>query len=458
MEHSFSKQVQSLYEQVDRLVVNGQIEQLPLAFQEDFFRLIDQVSLSLMEQEDHFYSYFLFQIDREIKFDLSSPSGINFKGSKYVIYFNPLIFLDLNIRQMEATIKHEIHHIVALHLVRAKHLKDRYSTLALNMAMDIVVNKYIDYLPPYATTLKQVNMQYGLALEPYKPFEYYAEKLQIAIDLSEEDEEGEEDDSNEDENIKRDFNPLKTHDLWEETELMDEEILKAFTTKTIERAGKGSIPDALQPMVRALKENKAELPWDLYLKRLMGSVESNKKKTITRLSRRQPNRLDLRGELRNHKAEIAVALDISGSMSMEEFNQAVKEVLNIVKNYNREITIIECDDQVRQAYKVKSTKDIKQRASASGGTQFTPVIEYANSKQINLLIYFTDGEGENQLRIIPKGYKVLWILSGKSKGLSLKETYGAVKKLTPIESKETYLDMNDVRSDGYSMNNQAPMI
>ena len=54
----------------------------------------------------------------------------------------------------------------------------------------------------------------------------------------------------------------------------------------------------------------------------MGTVESNKKKTITRRNRRQPNRLDLRGELRNHKAEIAVAIDISGSISDEEFKQA----------------------------------------------------------------------------------------------------------------------------------------
>lgn len=458
MDSSFSKQVKLLHEQVVTLVTKGQIESIPQTFKEEFFNLIDKVSLSLMEEKDNFYGYFLFQMNREIRFDISSPSGINFKGAKYVIYFNPLIFLNLNIRQMEATIKHEIHHIVAMHLVRAKDLKGRYSTLALNMAMDIVVNKYLDYLPPYATTLKQVNMQYGLDLEPYEPFEYYAKKLQIAIDLAEEDEEGEEDDSDEDENIQNNFSPLRTHDLWEEADPIDEETLKEFTKRVVANAEKGSIPESLQGMIAALKNSKGELPWDLYLSKLMGSVESNKKKTITRLSRRQPDRLDLRGQLRSHKAEIAVALDISGSISEEEFNQAIKEVLNIVKNYNREITIIECDDKVRRAYKVKATKDIKERVSASGGTKFTPTFEYANRKGINLLIYFTDGEGENKLQVIPRGYKVLWIISGRGKGLSLKEPYGAVKKLSKIETKETYLDMSDVRSDGYSMNNQAPLL
>ena len=94
------------------------------------------------------------------------------------------------------------------------------------------------------------------------------------------------------------------------------------------------------------------------LKKLMGTVESNKKKTITRRNRRQPNRLDLRGEIRNHKSEIAVAIDISGSISNEDFKQAIKEVLSIVKNYNHEITIIECDKEVKRVYKAKSVRDI----------------------------------------------------------------------------------------------------
>lgn len=45
-----------------------------------------------MEEEDNFYGYFLFQMLREIRFDISSPTGVNFKGAKYVIYFNPIIF------------------------------------------------------------------------------------------------------------------------------------------------------------------------------------------------------------------------------------------------------------------------------------------------------------------------------------------------------------------------------
>ncbi len=235
-------------------------------------------------------------------------------------------------------------------------------------------------------------------------------------------------------------------------------LLKNLQKKSINSSQKGKVPAYLESMISSLKNSKGELSWNLYLKRLMGTVESNKKKTITRRNRRQPNRLDLRGELRGHKAEIAVALDISGSISDEEFKQAIKEVLNIVKNYNHEITIIECDNEIRRVYKVRSVKDIKDRINIRGGTKFTPVFDYANNKKINLLIYFTDGKGENKLQVIPRGYKILWVISGRGDKLSLKEPYGAVKKLSKVEIKEDTLDMSDARNDGYSMTNQAPIL
>ena len=83
---------------------------------------------------------------------------------------------------------------------------------------------------------------------------------------------------------------------------------------------------------------------------------------------------------------------------MKNLNKLLKKFFNIVKNYNHEITIIECDNEIRRAYKVKSVKDIKERINIRGGTKFTPVFEYANNKKLNLLVYFTDGKGEDKLR------------------------------------------------------------
>jgi len=467
MKAYFDNQVKELYEKAEKIInvfFKGSYEDenskinIPKDFKQEFFSIVDKVNLSLMEDCDNFYGYFLFQMSREIRFDIGSPTAVNFKEAKYVIYFNPLIFLTLNIKQMESTIKHEILHIISLHLIRAKEFKGSYSTLAINMAMDIVVNKYLDYLPPYATTLEWVNLIYSLKLLPYEPFEYYVEKLQTAIDLLEEDEDTAEDDSNKDEKIQTDYNPEKTHDIWEDSSDIDEKTLQEFTEKFINNSQKGIIPTYLESMISALKNSKGELPWNLYLNKLMGTVLSNKKKTITRRSRRQPVRLDLMGQLSSHKAEVVVAIDISGSISDEEFKQAIKEVLNIVKNYNHEITIVECDNEIRRVYKVKSVNDIKDRINIRGGTKFTPVFKYANKKKVNLLVYFTDGKGEDELLTKPMGYKTLWVISGRGDKLSLKEPYGAVKKLSNIEIKQDTIDLSDVIHDGFSMNNQEKIL
>jgi len=468
METYFETLARGLYEKANKIITiflkenhqdNNSKINISNDFKEEFFSFVDKVNLSLMEDKDNFYGYFLFQMSRDIRFDISSPTAVNFKGSKYVIYFNPIIFLTLTLKQMESAIKHEILHIVSMHLIRAKECKSEYGTLAVNMAMDVVVNTYLDHLPPYATTLEWVNLNYSLKLLPFESFEYYAEKIQTAIDLLEEDDDAAEDDSNKDEKIEIDYDPEKTHDIWEDFSDIDEKTLKEFTEKSISNSQKGTIPDYLESMISSLKNNKAELPWNLYLKRLMGTVESNKRKTITRRNRRQPERFDLKGQLRSHKAKIVVALDISGSISDEEFNQAIQEVLSIVKNVNHEITIIECDSEIRRVYKIKSVKDIKDRMNIRGSTKFTPVFEYANNKKINLLVYFTDGKGEDKLLSTPKGYKTLWVISGRGDTLSLKEAYGAVKKLklNKIEIKDNTFDMRDVPRDGYSMNNQQRM-
>lgn len=526
METFFENQVKALSEKTEALIAaffqakgNNQACQaskvtIPQEFRAEFFSLVDQVNLSLIADKDNFYGYFLMQMARDIRFDISSPTAVNFKGANYVIYFNPAIFLELNLKQMESTIKHEILHIVSLHLMRAQELKTGYSTLAVNTAMNIVVNTYLDHLPPYSVTLEWANLHYSLNLLPFKPFEYYAEELQTALNLleaeadvddengdateGEEDEDEDEDDDDDkdadaaaesdaadadnsrgkasaspdcdrdkldrdkldrDKLIAREYNPEKAHDIWAESSDIDKKTLQEFTEKFIDNAQKGSIPGYLDSMISALKNSKPELPWQLYLKGLMGTVESNKKKTVTRRNRRQPQRLDLRGELRNHKAKIAVALDISGSISDQEFNQAMQEVLDIVKNYRHELTLIECDSEIRRVYKVKSVNDLQDRLNIRGSTQFTPVFDYANRHKLNLLIYFTDGQGEEKLLTLPRGYQTLWVISGKGDQLSLKEAYGAVKKLkhTAVTPENAALKMSDVKQEGFSMNDQEGM-
>lgn len=430
---------------------------VPEDFRSEFFRFIDKINLRLMEDKDNFYGYFLFQLQRQLRFDLASPTAVNFREAGYVIYFNPVIFLRLSIGQMECAIKHEILHVLSLHPIRAKELKGHYSTLAINMAMDLVVNKYLEELPDYAITLEAVNLNYALALEPYAPLEYYAEKLQAAMDLQGE-VSGPEKGSDKQEVPDPHFDAVRTHDIWEEALDIEKETLQEFAEKAARLSLRGEVPTYLNNLIASLKSSTSELPWNLYLKQLMGTVESDKRKTATRRNRRQPDRPELMGELRSHKANILIAIDISGSIDENEFKQALQEVLGIVKNYSHEITIVECDNEIRREYKAKSIKDLKDRIHIKGGTRFTPVFEYANQKKFHLLVYFTDGKGEDRLKVRPRGYRVLWVISGSGDRLSLKEPYGAVKKLKLLETKVDTIELSDIKNSGYSMNSQERII
>lgn len=426
---------------------------IPEDFRDSFFALTDQVNLKLMEDQDNFYGYFLFQMSRELRFDVSSPAAVNFKGTQYVLYYNPLIFLKLDLARMESILKHEILHVLSMHLIRAKTLKGSYHPVVLNMAMDLAINKYLTPLPPYAVTVEWIHQMYGLSLEPYQSFEYYADRLQNNISLPEE-----AGDMDTQKLYETDFDAARTHDLWEESSEMEEKALQEITEKAVRASEKGELPTYLSNLLASLFGSRGELPWNLYLMRLLGTVESNKKRTTTRRNRRQPDRLELRGELRSHTARIALALDISGSISDEEFLQAMKEVFSIVKNHNHELTILECDDEIQREYPAKTIRDVKERTGTRGGTRFSPVFEYANAHEINLLIYFTDGKGEERLKVKPRGYKVLWVLSGRGDSLSLKEPYGAVMKLHNIAAREDFMDLSEVTTSGYSMNYQEKTI
>ena len=466
MEQTLASEIIDLYQDAYDIVTDYENQPkktrgplvIPEDFRERFFLFIDKLNLRLMEDKDNFFGYFLFQMGRDIRFNLASPTGVNFKNAKYVMYFNPYMFLSLNPEQMESSIKHEILHVVSLHLLRARKLEANYSRLALNLAMDIVVNTYLDHLQPDAATLAWVNAQYALVMKPFETFEYYADQIQRGLDLLQKHKKGDMEGTGEtDDTIRSEFDPAHTHDIWDESDPIDDQTLQKFTEKYAATAQKGNVSTYLGGMIADLKKGQNELPWHYYLKKIVGTVAAELKKTTTRRNRRQPDRLDLPGHLRNHKANIFIALDISGSISESEFKQAMQEVFQIVKSYDHQITIIECDNQIRRTYTVNHLKDLKERLNIRGGTEFAPVIEYANHHNIDLLVYFTDGKGEKKLSVTPQGYKILWVISGKGEDLSLEKPYGIVKKLKKVQTYDPSLDFDDVEKGGFSANNPEGM-
>ena len=389
-----------------------------------------------------------------IRFDMTSAFGINLKQGGYVLYVNPFILLRQPPDVMKDGIKREILHIISAHLMRVKALSQSFNKTAVHMAMDMVVNDYLEHVDRDAVTVANVNERFGLMLKRFRTIEYYAkaidkamkEKPELFLPVD-----------NSDTAVAMEFDPQTSHDIWDESDSIDTDTMDQITERYINEASKGDMEGYVKSLIDTFQKTRRALPWYFYLKKLMGKVASGYKKTTMRRNRRQPERLELSGTLRQHKANVWVALDMSGSITDAEFTNALEQVLQIVHAYNHRITVVECDNEVRRTYTMESVKDVKPRLDVRGATAFSPVFALANQNRVDLLVYFTDGKGEERLREAPKGYKVLWVLTGENPQLSLHNPYGMVRELGYVGVDETQDIDEFVRMSnrgGFSMANQ----
>lgn len=204
------------------------------------------------------------------------------------------------------------------------------------------------------------------------------------------------------------------------------ELVNAATSIMNEEV-RGLIPGTYFEQVKVLN-TPPKLSGQSILKKYVGTITSEKRKTRTKLNRRQPTRFDLSGEQDEKTLKIVVAIDTSASVTAQDVAKILREVVGILAKRKHVLTVIECDSEVQRVYRVKGESDIKKNVSGRGGTAFTPVIEYVNNGRYfrdALLIYFTDGYGEREIPR-PNTYRNLWVVLGDEENLSLKEPYGTV--------------------------------
>ena len=81
-------------------------------FRGEFFKLVEDVILYLLQEEDNFFGQFMLKVKRDIRLDISYPIGTIPRRGEYNMYFNPFLFLQCSKKEMAALIKHEIYHIM----------------------------------------------------------------------------------------------------------------------------------------------------------------------------------------------------------------------------------------------------------------------------------------------------------------------------------------------------------
>ena len=358
--------------------------------------------------DEPFYAHFLSGIIRNISNEVPT-AAVGLNGNQINLYINEDFFLNelKTFSSRVAVIKHETLHLVFKHLLRADPLK--YNMQLYNIAADLVVNQLIGKwkLPDSAVSLSSFP---DFDLKPNQSVEWYYNKLVKVKKQSKDNKsyflfEKILNEQSHSDHSKWINSSISNISKYAETEL-DRLIIQAKNRISIEEYS--LLPNDIKERINLIIEKRKEqVNWKRSLKLFSSSsVKTNIKFTNRRLSKRFGTRPGIKVK-RNQK--IAVAVDTSASINLEEINLFFNEIYWIWRN-GAEIEVIECDAKVQKTYPF--TGKFPGFIHGRGGTNFDPVFKYINSHKQNAFdgcIYFTDGYAD--FPNIKPACKVFWLIT-----------------------------------------------
>lgn len=432
----------------------------------DFMELLELAKLFLISERDSYYGYFLMNMQFRANFAANSIAGIKLNEYPPVLEANPLLLCKFTLKEILYVICHEIDHVVLNHpaeMLKANPEHDSDKFYEFNLAADASVNDRINQeiktesrcflsAPKGLITSAELAKMYRLRnVAPLENYAYYfrliagkkpknsgvqngQERMMEEQKNSETDSNSPDGDANGGIVTARTCGSLRDHN-WEAGEDAEE---ATAAVKGFVNAAANMMNEETRGMMRGTFLSQVEklnappqLSWQAILKKYIGTISANKRKTRMRLNRRQPERFDLPGRVDDKVLKIAVAIDTSGSVDDAMIAQIFNEIFAILAKRKHEITVIECDTEVRRVYRARNASEIKAKVAGRGGTRFSPAIEYINKDKYfrdALLIYFTDGYGESAIPK-PRTYRNIWVVFDDAGHLSVKEPYGAVLTL-----------------------------
>ena len=175
----------------------------------------------------------------------------------------------------------------------------------------------------------------------------------------------------------------------------------------------GKMGGSMARMVDFMLQPK--LPWRMLLARYM-TASARDDYSYSRPSSRRGDPA-IFPSLRSSQINVAVGIDISGSVDDKEMNEFISEVGAIKGNMRARITILPCDAALTEnaplAFEPWEDVVLPATLKGGGGTNFCPVFEWLDlqDQHPDLLVYFTDCQGVFP-EVVPS-YPVIWLVKGK---------------------------------------------
>lgn len=289
-------------------------------------------------------------------------------NGKYIKY-NPDFFLSLTEEERIFLLAHETCHVVFLHMTRRKD-RDPY---LWNVAGDYVINLMLQEQGFKVIKGALLDQKYKdmTTEEVYDSLVESGESLELPWnDVEEADQD------------------LSEADKKEIARQIEGAVIRAKTIA--EMSGAGVMPEGIKRLFSEILNPK--LPWQTILRRFVKNVTSK-----ADYSWQKPNTKYgvLLPSLRSPRVgQIDVAIDTSGSIGPDDFNQLIAELFGILKQCKPEkVGVIQFDHELRGNDIAKTAKDLQKVAfSGGGGTLASRAYEgFKQNHASHLMIIITDG-------------------------------------------------------------------
>ena len=332
----------------------------------EHIKALSKAKIQLMAKPDSaFFTTICFSLIHEFS-DLIPTAATNGKR----ILFNPKFFMDLDPEERVFLLLHETLHVAYLHVDGVR--RGGRCPKKWNQAGDHVINLQLmerGFKMPTGAAKGLADPQYaGMSTEEvYKALPDPPPGAPIDLDIEE--------------------SQVPSEELQREVQDI---LVRAQIQSKMAEDRPGTIPGDIQIFLDKLLNPK--LPWNRILQKYLNTFAKNDY-SYRKPARRFFPEWHLPSLWSQALMDIAVAVDISGSVSDEDFKRFVSEIASILKMMKpSKITLIQFDTQIQHIDKIRHMQDLMQvNFTGRGGTSIGPVLEWATENKPQLLMVFTDG-------------------------------------------------------------------
>lgn len=347
--------------------------------------------------------YGLLLMNMRFSIDVNSPTAYT-DGNK--ICFGPEFMDELNDRELEFVLMHELLHVVLKHCYRGL----EYNNFWFNVACDIVVNSNI--LKSRDMDLSYISIRkYGesmhLAPNGDEGYNYTAEEVYEML-----------------KSIAKEIPGLASmfddHSKWGMSGLSsewDERIVSSISI--INESGKGAGKIPLGALRQYNKLINPQVNWKIILRDFMS-------REVNDYSFSPPDRRydgpffmpDFNGDVDVLKLNVLFAIDTSGSVSNEAIGAALTEIKAVIdESYSIDGFIVCLDADLYEPTPISEFDINNFKAKGGGGTNFkaffeaVPEISKKMKNKPDLIIFITDGYDDFPSEEARDNIPVLWIIN-----------------------------------------------